>query len=179
MKNILIIDNESKHTKKIANLFPDDKITFCKYNKIPDTKAYNLIILSWWSHYSVLKQPSHYKKEITLIKNTKIPLLWICLWFQLIAHVFWSTLTEMSKKLRGKIEIKNWLDKKTYKVFEAHRYSVTKLWSDLKWIAKSIYGYEIIRHKTRPIRWFQFHPEVDMIHTWGKKIIKEIMDLMF
>jgi len=179
MHHILIVDNESLHTKEIVALFPGQHITFCKYNKIPDTKKYDLIVLSWWSHYSVLHKPSHYKKEIALIKNTKIPLLWICLWFQLIAHVFWSTLMEMSEKLREEIEIKNWLDKKKYKVFEAHRYAVTKLWTELKWFAKSKYGYEIIRHKTRPMRWFQFHPEVDMTHTGGKKIVKEIMNLMF
>ncbi len=169
MKNILVIDNESKHTKEIAKLFPGQKITICQYNKIPDTKKFDLIVLSWWSHYSVLQKPFYYNKEMKLIKNTEIPVLWICLWCQLIAHSFGSKLTELPDKLVKEIEIRNGLDKKDYKVFEAHRYAIITLWSELKWIAKSTYGYEIIRHKTKPMRWFQFHPEVDMQHTQGKK----------
>jgi GMP synthase-like glutamine amidotransferase len=27
--------------------------------------------------------------------------------------------------------------------------------------------------------WFQFHPEVDMEHTQGKKILKEVLDIIF
>ena len=177
--NILIIDNESKHTKEIAALFPGQKITICPYNKIPDTKKFDLIILSGWSHYSVLQKPFHYSKEMDLITTTKIPLLGICLWCQLIAHAFGSTLTKMPAKLVKEIEIRNGLDKKDYKVFEAHKYAITSLWSALEGIAKSIYGYEIIRHKTRPIRWFQFHPEVDMKHTKGKKILQEVMGNLF
>ena len=179
MKNILVIDNESKHTKEISKLFPGQEITLCEYNKSPDTKNFDLIILSGWSHYSVMQKPFHYTKEMELIKNTEIPLIWICLWCQLIAHAFGAKLTKMSERLVKEIEIRNGLDKKEYKVFEAHKYAVTTLGKELKGIAKSKYGYEIIRHKTRPIRWFQFHPEVDMQHTQGKKIMKEILDIVF
>ena len=139
MKNILVVDNESLHTKEIANLFPGQNIDFCKYNKIPDIKKYNLIVLSWSSHYSVLHKPSPYKKEISLIKNSKIPILGICLWCQLIAHVFDSKIEKMTDKLVEEIEIINKLDEKDYKVFEAHKYAITKLWSEIKWISKSKY----------------------------------------
>lgn len=178
MRHILVVDNESKHIKEIADLFPGQDVKYCTYKKIPDTKKYDLIILSGWSHYSVLQQPFHYTKEIALIKNTKTPLLGICLWCQLIAYAFDSELQEMSEKLIKEIEIKNQLDKKNYKVFEAHKYAVTKLWSELKSVAKSKYGYEIIRHITRPIRWFQFHPEVDLKHTQGKKILQEVLAIV-
>lgn len=179
MHHILVVDNESLHTQEIAALFLGQKITVCMYNKIPDTKKYDLIILSGGSHYSVLEKPSHYTKEIALIKNSQKPILWICLGCQLIAHVFGSNLTKMSEKLVKEIEIRNWLDKKEYKVFEAHKYAITRLWKKLEWIAKSKYGYEILRHTNKPIRGFQFHPEVDMTHTGGRKILKEIMKCMF
>jgi len=175
MHNILIVDNESLHTQEIALLFPGKKITICQYTDIPETLNYDLIVLSGWSHYSVVQRPSHYTKELALIKKTKIPLLWICLGCQLIAHAFGSQLTLMPNKLIKEIEIRNWLDKQHYKVFEAHKYAVTTLGKELKWVAKSIYWYEIIRHKTRPIRWFQFHPEVDIKHTQGKKILQEVL----
>lgn len=179
MQSILIVDNESIHIKEIALLFPGKKITFCPYNKIPDTTNYDLIILSGGSHYSVTQKPSHYTKELALIRKSKTPLLWICLGCQLIAHAFGSKLTQMSEKLTQEIEIRNWLDKKNYTVFEAHKYAITTLWPKLKGIAKSKYGYEIIRHTTRPIRGLQFHPEVDMAHTQGKNIVKEIINLAF
>ena len=79
MKSILVVDNESLHTNQISDLFPGQNITFCKYNEIPDTKKYDLIVLSWSSHYSVLHQPSPYKQEINLIKNSEVPILGICL----------------------------------------------------------------------------------------------------
>ena len=179
MHHILIVDNESKHITEISALFPGQKISFCEYNKIPDTKKFDLIVLSWWSHYSVLQKPFHYSKEMELIKTTEIPVLWICLGCQLIAHAFGSKVTKMSEKLVKEIEIRNGLDKKEYKVFEAHKYAITTLWKEIQWVAKSKYGYEIIRHKTRPIRWFQFHPEVDMQHTQWNKILKEILNLVF
>jgi len=179
MKSILVVDNESLHTKQIFALFPGQNIVVCKYNRIPDVKKFDLIILSGGSHYSVLQRPSHYVNELKLIKETNVPILGICLGCQLIAHAFGSKLTKMSDKLVKEIEIRNGLDKKEYKVFEAHKYAITKLWSELKWVAKSTYGYEIIRHKTRPIRWFQFHPEVDMQHTQGGNIVKEIMNMVF
>ena len=179
MHNILVVDNESLHTKEIGLLFPGQNITFCQYNKIPDTKNYDLIVLSWWSHYSVMHQPSPYKKEISLIRNSKVPILGICLWCQLIAHAFGSTVKKMSEKLVKEIEIRNNLDAKDYKVFEAHKYAIKTLWSEIEGISKSKYGYEIIRHKTRPLRWFQFHPEADMEHTEWKKILKEILDIIF
>lgn len=179
MRHILIIDNESKHTQEIAKLFPKQKITICEYTKIPDTEKFDLIILSGWSHYSVLQKPFHYSKEVELIKNTKTPLLWICLGCQLIARAFGSKMTKMPEKLVKEIEIRNGLDKRDYKVFEAHKYAITTLWKEIKGIAKSKYGYEIIKHKTKPIRWFQFHPEADIQHTQWNKILKEILDLMF
>ncbi|MFZ2150953.1 MAG: gamma-glutamyl-gamma-aminobutyrate hydrolase family protein [Candidatus Absconditicoccaceae bacterium] len=179
MINILVVDNESLHTNQISDLFPGKNITFCKYNEIPDTKKYDLIVLSGSSHYSVLHKPSHYKKEISLIKNTNIPILGICLGCQLIAHTFGSTLTQMSEKLVKEIEIRNNLDEKDYKVFEAHKYAITKLGEEIKGISKSKYGYEIIHHKTKPLWGFQFHPEVDMEHTQGRKILKEVMDIIF
>lgn len=178
MKHILIVDNQSLHTKEIAKLFPKQKITICPYNKIPDTKKYDFIVLSGGSHHSVVHRPSHYKKELSLIKNTKIPLLGICLGCQLIADAFESVIKQMPEKLTKEIEIRNGLDKKDYKVYEAHKFSITSLWSELEGIAKSKYGYEIIRHKTRPLWWFQFHPEVDMKHTQGKKILKEVLSLI-
>lgn len=179
MKYILVVDNESLHTKEIANLFPGQNIDFCKYNKIPDTKNYDLVVLSGWSHYSVLQQPSHYKKELSLIKKSKIPILWICLGCQLIAYAFGSEIEKMSEKLVKEIEIRNKLDEKNYKVFEAHKYAIKTLWCEIEGISKSKYWYEIIRHKTKPLRWFQFHPEVDMKHTEWKKILKEVLDIIF
>jgi hypothetical protein len=45
----------------------------------------------------------------------------------LIAHTFDSEIKKMSEKLVKEIEIRNNLDEKNYKVFEAHKYAITKL----------------------------------------------------
>jgi anthranilate/para-aminobenzoate synthase component II len=41
-------------------------------------------------------------------------------------------------------------------------------------LVSSSYGYEVVKHKNKPIRWFQFHPEKHMEQNEGKQLMDTI-----
>ena len=170
---ILIINNETKNIDEIIKLFPGDNISVCGLWENFDENKYDLYILSWWSHHSVFFEPSPYQKEINFIKNTDKKVIWICLWCQIIAKTFDAIIEELPQKIIWTINI-SYADK-IYKVFEAHRYSIKTLWKELVWLGQSKYGYEIIKHKNKNIRWFQFHPEKHMGNNMWMELLQKIV----
>ncbi|USN56518.1 MAG: hypothetical protein H6766_05815 [Candidatus Peribacteria bacterium] len=68
---------------------------------------------------------------------------------------------------------------KTYTVYEAHRYTIKELSKDLISLAQSSHGHEIIRHKEKPQRGFQFHPEANMDTTDGKELLSLVTGMDF
>lgn len=170
---VLIINNETKHIEELIELFKGNDVNFCELWENFDQHKYDLYVLSWWSHHSIFFEPSPYQNEINFIKNTNKKVLWICLWAQIIAQVYDSIIDQLPQKINETINII--YNDKNYKVVEAHRYAIKKLWKNLDWLAKSVYGYEIIKHKRKPIRWVQFHPEIDTEKWIWKELLKIII----
>lgn len=173
---ITIIDNETKHIPDIKKNFPNSEIDVFQYNQNYNIKNSDLIILSWWSHHSIFYKNHPYKKELQLIKNTDIPIIWICLWCQLIAQAYNSSFWKLSDKIIKIIQITNTKTKKTKTVFEAHRYYIKNLWTPLNGIYKSEFWREMIKHKNKKIRWLQFHPEITKPDNDGNKLLQEIIN---
>ena len=171
---ILIINNETLHLKELIELFKDNDVDVCNIWDNFDINTYDLYVLSWWSHHSIFFEPNPYQKEINFIKTTKKKVIWICLWCQIIAKAYNSILDELPQKIKWIINIE--YNNKIYKVFEAHRYAIKNLSKDLLSLCESKYGYEIIKHKNKSIRWFQFHPEVHMKSNQWKKILQQIIE---
>lgn len=166
---VLLIDNYSKHTSKLEDLISShysvDLIELEIFEKEHATK-YDLVVLSGSSKYSVLKnQTGAYAKEIEFINTTHIPIIGVCIGFELIAHAFESELVEV-KKLKGLMEISTDPNEEIFEgierfeAYESHRWIVEKVGPKLKPIAESEYGIEAIKHKTLPVYGFQFHPEM-------------------
>jgi anthranilate/para-aminobenzoate synthase component II len=154
-------------------LFNDHEIDICNLWDDFDQNKYDLYVLSWWSHHSVFFEPSPYQKELDFIKNTNKKVIGICLWCQIIAKTYDSIIDPLPEKITWTIDIN--YDNTIYTVFEAHRYAIKQLWDELVGIVKSEYGYEIIKHKTKNIRWFQFHPEKHMKKTMGSTLLQKII----
>jgi hypothetical protein len=68
---VLIINNETLHLKELIELFKDNDVDICNLWEMFDKDAYDLYVLSWWSHHSIFFEPNPYQKEIDFIKNTK------------------------------------------------------------------------------------------------------------
>src|SRR5690348_3675196 len=165
--NILLIDNGSKHLDSLCTLLTSytTLIDVSSDTSLAFSGWYDLVVISGGGHRRpIINNPTYYKREIELVQNYPRPLLGICLGFELIVHAYGGYLTKI-KKVAGIQEIEILQDnsvfngRKNFQVYEAHQWAVKKLPSSLVGIAQSKDGYEIIRHATKPLFGFQFHPE--------------------
>ena len=179
--NILLIDNGSKHLKKLQRLLSSNSITTIPFFSSYPDKRFDLIILSGGSRFAVNENPEKFDKEINLIKNAQTPIIGICEGCEIIAYAFGSKLEKFTPKSKGikTIEIvdKAFLESpKEIKVYEAHHWAIKKLGQNLIEVAKSQNGFEIIKHRQKPIYGLQFHPEMFVDKTLGDEIFKQIVD---
>ena len=175
-KKILIVDNHSVHIEELKRLFGGYEIDVCDCDDFTTEKAadFDVIMLSGGSHVFAADQTKKaYEVEIDFIHNTEKPVIGICLGCQLIAKAFGGTLKKLETGCHGINEIE--MENRKYQVFESHNYGIDTLPNELKIIAKSVVGTEIIKHKTKEIYCFQFHPEVHPRKTDGKKIFYKIV----
>ncbi len=176
MKRILVVDNHSKHTAKIARLFSGCSINVCECENFDPEKAetFDLVIFSGGSHtYAADNTKNAYVAEIEFINNATKPVVGICLGCQLIAKAFGGSLSKLDEKINGICDIE--FSGKKYRVYESHRYVIHDLPPELSVIGYSDTGPEIIRHQTKPIFGFQFHPEVYPRRSDGKTLFWKIM----
>ena len=176
MKRVLVVDNHSKHTAKIARLFSGDSVGICQCENFEPEKAerFDLVVFSGGSHtYAADNTKNAYATEIEFIKNTIMPVVGICLGCQLIAKAFGGSLSKLDEKINGICDIE--FSGKKHKVYESHKYVIHDLPPELSVIGHSDTGPEIIRHQTKPILGFQFHPEVYPRKSDGKTLFWKIM----
>lgn len=179
---ILLIDNGSKHLRSLLKLLKKNEIVTAQFfGQYPSAENFDLIILSGGSKYSILKHPEKFNQEVDLVKTSKIPIIGICEGCEIIAYAYGSVLKKLEKKTKG---VKKILITRKYnlvppisnfKVYEAHRWSITKLGRALLGLAKSKDGFEIIKHKTKNIFGFQFHPEMLVEKTVGDEIFNNLI----
>jgi len=170
----LIINNGSSFIKKLTQL-TKGKVKVVPYNKLNkiDIKQYDRLILSGGHKFPA--SSNNYSQEIKLIKNSKIPILGICLGFELICKAFGSKLGKLSKREKGILNIRLKNQQHKIKVYESHLYSIKNVKRPLQALAKSKYGIEIVKHKTKPIIGVQFHPEIKK-GNGGYKILKDFLN---
>lgn len=165
----LVINNHSKHIKELSSLFSD--VTILDKEKITknfDITNYNLLVLSGGSNVpTVLRHREAYAFEINLIKQSKIPVLGICLGAEIICEAYNGKLEELPEKHKGIIKLKikdnklkSLLDSDEIEVTEGHQIVIKNLPEGFVSCASSEHGIEILRHANKPIIGFQFHPEI-------------------
>jgi GMP synthase-like glutamine amidotransferase len=158
---VLVVNNHTLHLHTIKKLFaPHDKLTYISYRQIGwyDLDETDVIVLTWSSSHSFAYKA--FAKEVHLLQQARKVIIWICLWCELLIQSFGGIISKNTERIEWDLCISCEDDPKVYKVHEAHRYSITSLWDQLRSLANSEYGYEIIQHKSKPILGFQFHPEV-------------------
>lgn len=180
--NILIIDNGSKFINHLKNSLKGNKIHLMKFGKInlKETSKFDKIILSGGS-LPILNHKKEYSKEIKLIKQSKIPILGICLGFELIAVAFGEKIERMETKEKEIIFVEKIKEDKIleglskFKVFESHQWLLRKC-KFLIPLAKSKKGIEIIGHPRKEIYGLQFHPEMFHSKTKGLILLKNFIN---
>lgn len=175
---IMIIDNETKHMDHLVKLCAHKhKVEVRAVGEDFDQEWYDLYVLNGWSHHSVFYRPSPYHSEESFLLQTNKPVIGICLGAQIMAQAYGSSFDQLPEKLSDEIDIT--YNGMVYRVTEAHRYSITSIGDELLSLAYSSYGHEIIKHKKKTQRWFQFHPEAHMDTTDGKRLLSLVTGIEF
>lgn len=171
---ILIINNHTKHLKELQKICTGHTIHTKTYTNrnTNDTKNIDCIILSGWSKYNIFHKS--FTKEKKLILNIQKPLIGICLWAQLIAYTYGAQIKKMHHKFYGLYDIS--IQKRKKSVFEAHKFYIHDIPDTLEKLWTSRIGVEYFRHKDKPQRGLQFHPEVTYKHNDGHKIFDNILE---
>ncbi|NOY14765.1 MAG: hypothetical protein GXP43_00950 [bacterium] len=181
---ILLINNQTKYLQKLQSLLSSHSLLTRNFHRLQslDLNHFDLIILSGSYKYSVLSHLHLYQDEINLIKTAAKPIIGICLGFELIGFVFGAGLSRLSQKTKGIVKIKILNDKtKIFNnlpnlyVYESHRWVISQTPPALVKLAESKYGVEAVKHKTKNIYGFQFHPEMFVDQTAGDEIFKNVI----
>lgn len=184
--NILLINNGSKYPYNFLHFFAYADIDVFDTTEIPPVEKvdeYDLCILTGSSNFPIKYSFQHVKQEINMIQQASIPIVGICYGCELINVAFGGTLADKGaeEKAHGLTSIsmvsnEPLLQKySSIKVYEAHRWICKQVPEALEIIAISKYGPEIIRHSTKPIWGFQFHPEKMTGESLGDELLVDVI----
>jgi GMP synthase (glutamine-hydrolysing) len=169
---LLLVDNNSKFLKALHKNFPEATIVNCSDLKLDSFDGFDAVILSGgYGMGPIVECYQDNLREIELVKNSIIPVLGICFGCQVVAAAFGSGISRIPEKRTGEHEIELLVQNEPlfvefaakFTAYESHKWSVTVLGPQLSPIAKSVDGFEVIRHKNKPIFGVQFHPEVSEV----------------
>ncbi|MEK7507575.1 MAG: gamma-glutamyl-gamma-aminobutyrate hydrolase family protein [Patescibacteria group bacterium] len=184
LTKILIVDNGTHYLEALGRLFAYcDVFISSRATFVPSQAARADVIILSGGHIPVAGNESLYEQEINYIKKATVPILGICLGYEIIAHACGARLELLDSKEAGVITIiptqENSLFEgvRNFSVYENRRWVVKTLPSGLVGLAESPRGYEIIKHATKPIYGFQFHPELFVHETSGKKIFTNMFNM--
>ena len=179
-----IIDNGSIHLKELVQLCGREQSHVVPVDGITklDPPADGVFVLSGSSRRGVIGHEHYYRPELALIAGATIPLVGVCLGFELIAHQAGAELIKVDPPESGLIEIfptpegTNWLPRHELKVSEAHRWVVADPPPGYVSLATSKDGIEAIANLSRRIVGFQFHPEWASGSHDGGRIFKTVLE---
>lgn len=181
---ILIVNNNTKRMEEIARLLAGHETFVVTADKLQKGKesGFDLVILTGSSDRPVHGNDPYFAPELALIRETQVPLIGICLGFELIAYAYGAPLLKLPEKTEGYRAIhsageERLLDGRTeFIVHEGHRWHVPELPPGFSGHALSETGWEIISHNERPLWGVQFHPEVhDEAHSDGRLLFEAIL----
>lgn len=175
---ILLVDNGTIRLDQLYSLLSRHEIITINPTRVgaADMSSIDLVVLSGGSKFPIVGNESVYDNEINLIRNIDMPIIGICLGFELIAYSFGAELIEMPAREKGLLEILTFDEDgifdnlPNFKVYESHRWVVRNLPGELSSLAVSKDGIEVTKHKTKPIFGFQFHPEMLVDQACGDEI---------
>jgi len=181
--NILIINNGTKHINELKTILATHNVKVINFNeRLIEYKNYDLIILSGSSKLSVINHTVEYSDEINLIKKSNVPIVGICLGFELICFAFSEKLVLLNNKRHSLLRVHKIKEDSIFKeiknhfwVYDAHRWGVKNTLYLIS-LAKSKDGVEIIKHPIKKIYGLQFHPEVFKAKSKGYKLLNNIIN---
>lgn len=183
---VLIVDNKTIRLNEIRRLLKNESCEVVKPRELDavDLEEVDIVVLSGSSSYPIFGNEDLYKKEIDLIKEGEKPIIGICLGFELIGYAYGAEFKCLKQKDRKIIEIEITSNNRlfsglpNFKVYEAHRWVIEKTPSELIELARSSDGVEVVKHRSKNIYGFQFHPEMFVDETCGDEIFGNLVEII-
>ncbi len=167
---IYVVDNGSIHVDEIVALAGQyAEITIVPITELSaDSIPLGAIVVLSGGPLDVYDHRSRYQSEIDLIKQHQGPLVGICLGLELIVCAFGGELQKMPTYHKDVVDIPitksnedlGLQEGESLRAYKSHGWVVTAPPDNFESLLESDTGIDIMRHKTRPIWGFQFHPEV-------------------
>lgn len=180
----LLIDNGSTLTKKLAQLTPGEE-HIVSYDNIPDdVSLYSLIVLSGSSKFPIEGNERQLEKELNLVRTSSAPIIGICLGHEIIAHAFAAKLEHLEEKHVGITDVQvlsehaMFQNKEIFSVYENHQYGVIECPLELEVLAKTDHAIAVLKHKTKEIYGFQFHPEHHTDTQFGDEVFLKLFQMV-
>lgn len=191
MRKVLLVNNDSDSWQELQ-----DVAVAAGYDVTPihhsaigaiDPRGYDLAILSggWW-YFDETELLKNYAEELQFIKTTPIPILGICIGFQLMHVAVDQAVPLLDEEQHGFKDISvNVAGQmlfhfpETISVFKNHTVGVIEINSQFELLASSPGHAEITLHKTKPLLGVQFHPELEKTVSASAKLLTTLVDGLF
>lgn len=186
----LVIDNGSTFVRELVELIQGLRVEVDLIHRMDFTfgkeAPYDFVVLSGGhlANTNVMENLELYEEQVKMIKDSRIPIMGICLGHQLIASALGGEIYRLEKKVRGVFPITKVVDHQIMDgvqkldVFEAHQYAVRKVVAPLFSIAESVFGVEVLGANDRKMVGFQFHPEMSQSETGGKQFFNNFIKII-
>ena len=184
--NILLVNNYSIYfslLKKQLSKFARLKIVMLDDVLLKDCKSVDAVVLSGGGKYNVSVTPNMFSEQYKIVKSG-IPVLGVCLGFQIICHAFGEPVIRLPSTIEGRERIRKVGDDQILKNIpvhfnaqEGHSWGVKTLKKNtLVILAKSNHCIEAVRHKSLPVWGVQFHPEASK-NMSGARVIHNFIEV--
>jgi GMP synthase (glutamine-hydrolysing) len=176
--NILLVDNGTRYLPAIQKLLAGHTVQVVSFEEWQGSTSpgVQVVVLSGGSKVSYFDQPEKFAREIAFIQHANIPVIGICLGFELVAGAFGATFKQLRAQEKGLLDIyvlepdMVFGGKEQFRVYENHRVVVDALPANMHALAKSKDGIEVVKHNQLPIYGFQFHPEMFPDAAYGDEV---------
>jgi anthranilate/para-aminobenzoate synthase component II len=193
---VLIIDNCTHNLENIITIltkvYPNLDLQITNYYNLYDnydSNQFDLIVLSGGkpNRHTELTEDErqvYINHEKDLILHSQVPIIGICYGFKLICETYNSNIEYQASIIKGEIAIKlqhqfaTQMGIKQARVHVQHHFITTQVGQSLEVLANSKYGIEAVKHTTKPIWGFQFHPEINPDLQDGDEIVTKILQLL-
>lgn len=175
MHNVLLIDNDDSFTINLRHLL--EMVLQIECNLINYRELSSIVPNE--NDLTVISpgpgRPADYP-DYSIFRGAEKPILGICLGMQILNDIYGGRTNHMEECIHGKAESIDFEGKKI-NVARYHSLGLDKLAENFEVIARTGTGIPMaIKHKSRPIVGYQFHPE-SFLTDKGEYFIKYALDI--
>lgn len=184
---ILVVNNESSHSQELVVACRHNgrhEVVRVNWHELPNYnyKKFDSLVLSGSSSYSLNYFGKRvYKFQEEIIRSFEMPIVGICMGFEIICRAFNSPLQKSKKRIEGIFRLTPIANDpifesgREYMVYEWHKIYTNSVNHPLVPLATTNGNIALLKHKNDHIYGLQFHPEVRKLGSNGLLILHAIL----